>query len=151
VNARTGLSFLLLLGLGACMGAPAQRDIPDEEAVRSLDDQEHVAILKQDQPALERLFSDQVVVNAPSNQVAIGKRAVLALIQAAPRSSFEHNVEFIRVDGDIAIIMGAETLQPIGDAPRAGQTVQRRFTNIWRKEAGTWRLLARHSNVIAPR
>jgi ketosteroid isomerase-like protein len=51
----------------------------------------------------------------------------------------------------MAIIMGAETLQPIGDAPRAGQTVQRRFTNIWRREAGSWRLVARHANVIAPR
>lgn len=30
----------------------------------------------------------------------------------------------------------------------AGQPVKRRFTNIWNKEAGTWRLFVRHANVI---
>jgi len=29
--------------------------------------------------------------------------------------------------------------------------VQRRFTNIWKKEPGAWRLYARHANVIAAR
>jgi ketosteroid isomerase-like protein len=63
-------------------------------------------------------------------------------------SSFERAIEFIRVDGDLGIIMGVETIRPVGDAPMAGQTVRRRFTNIWRKEAGTWRLFVRHANVI---
>ena len=44
-------------------------------------------------------------------------------------------IEFIRIDRNIAIVMGAETVQPIGDAPLAGKTVQRRFTNIWKKDA----------------
>jgi ketosteroid isomerase-like protein len=28
--------------------------------------------------------------------------------------------------------------------------VERRYTNIWRKKEATWRLIARHANVIAP-
>jgi hypothetical protein len=47
--------------------------------------------------------------------------------------------------------MGAETVRPIGKAPLAGQTVKRRFTNIWSREGGTWRLIARHANVIPRR
>jgi hypothetical protein len=51
--------------------------------------------------------------------------------------------------------MGLETLIPITDAPSAGlvagKTIKRRFTNIWKKEDGTWRLFARHANVIANR
>jgi ketosteroid isomerase-like protein len=47
--------------------------------------------------------------------------------------------------------MGAETVRPIGEAPLAGQTVERRLTNIWKKEAGTWRMIARHANVSPPR
>jgi len=146
-------SLLLLLCSSAWTAAQARARATEEQTVRSLDDQERAAVLKQDQPALERLWSDQFTVNAPSNQVVIGKRAVLALVQRGvmQRSSFERKIEFIRVDGDFCIIMGAETVQPIGDAPLAGQTVQRRFTNIWRKEAGTWRMIARHANVIAPR
>ncbi len=126
----------------------------DEETVRSLDDQERTAALKRDVPALERLWSDQFTVNAPNNEVVIGKRAVLDTFVhrgVINFSSFERKIEFIRVDGDLAIIMGAETVLPIGDAPLAGQTVQRRFANIWRKGEGTWRLIARHASVIPPR
>ncbi|HZF26258.1 MAG TPA: hypothetical protein VEZ88_08340 [Steroidobacteraceae bacterium] len=38
--------------------------------------------------------------------------------------------------------------EPVGDAPMTGQTVHHRFTNIWKKESGTWRLLARHANNV---
>jgi ketosteroid isomerase-like protein len=70
-------------------------------------------------------------------------------------SSFERQIEFIRVDGDFATVMGLETVQPITDAPtaglKAGQSIQRRFTNIWKRDGDTWRLFIRHANVIAPR
>ncbi|MEJ7638045.1 MAG: hypothetical protein WKF75_08715 [Singulisphaera sp.] len=56
----------------------------------------------------------------------------------------------IRQYGEVVIVMGSEEAVPIGDAFRAGQTVRRRFTNIWQKEAWTWRMIARHANVILP-
>jgi hypothetical protein len=97
-------------------------------------------------------------VNAPNNKVVVGKRAVLnAFVHSGiiNFSSFERQIEFIRVDDDFAFIMGLETLVPLSDAPsaglRAGQSTRRRFTNIWRRESGTWRLYARHANVIANR
>lgn len=49
----------------------------DEEQVRLLDDQERAAALTRDVPALERLWSDQFVVNAPNSQVVIGRQAVM--------------------------------------------------------------------------
>jgi hypothetical protein len=43
-------------------------------------------------------------------------------------------------------------VQPISDAPSAGlvagQAIKRDFTNVWKNEAGTWRLFVRHANVI---
>jgi hypothetical protein len=45
--------------------------------------------------------------------------------------------------------MGAEIVQPIGDAALAGKTVQRRFTNIWKKDGNTWCAIARHANVVS--
>jgi ketosteroid isomerase-like protein len=144
---------LLLLAMACRVGAPAQNPVSDEATVRSLDDQERIAALTRDVPTLERLWSDQFTVNAPNNEVLIGKPAVLDWVHRGiiNFSSFDRTIEFIRVDGDLAIIMGAEAVQPIGDAPAAGQMVRRRFTNIWRKEGGTWRLFARHANVIPPR
>lgn len=73
----TALSFLVLLSVGMWTGTLAQGRTSDEETVRLIDDQERIAALKRDVPALERLWSDQFTVNAPNNQVVIGKRAVL--------------------------------------------------------------------------
>ena len=58
-------------------------------------------------------------------------------------------IEFIRIDGNIAIVMGAETVQAIGDAPLARKTVQRRFTNIWKKDAKSWCAIACHAHVVS--
>jgi hypothetical protein len=132
--------------------------VPDEELVRSLDEQERVAALKRDVPALERLWSEAFTVNAPNNQVVVGRRSVLdTFVHSGVMdfSSFERQVEFVAVERDVVILMGLETLVPNSDAPGAGllagETVLRRFTNIWRNEAGTWRLFARHANVIPRR
>lgn len=84
---------------------------------------------------------------------AVGREAVLdAFVRRGVInfSSFERAIEYLRIDGDWAIIMGAETVTAIGDAPLSGQIVQRWFTNVWNKEAGTSRLFTRHANN-APR
>jgi ketosteroid isomerase-like protein len=155
---RTTLAFLLLLSMSPRSVAMAQDRTADEQRVRALDDEERVSALKRDVPALERLWSDQFILNAPNNQVVVGRRAVLdAFVHSGiiNFSKFERQIELIRADGPFVIIMGLETVQPIADAPRAGlvagQLIKRRFTNIWKNEAGTWRLFVRHANVIPSR
>jgi len=127
-----------------------------EDVVRRLDDQERAAARARDVPALRRLWSEQFTVNAPNNQVVIGRQAVLDTFVGAGVinfSTFERQIEFVRVDGPFVFIMGLETLVPVASAPAAGlvagRTTKRRFTNIWKNEDGTWRLFARHANVIA--
>jgi ketosteroid isomerase-like protein len=136
----------------------AQGRVSDEAIVRSLDAQARIAALERDVPALERLWSDQMVVNAPNNEVVVGKRAVIEdFVRAGVInfSTFERRIEFIRIDGDFATTMGLETVVPLSDAPasglRSGQRIERRFTNIWRREGDTWRLFIRHANVIPPK
>jgi ketosteroid isomerase-like protein len=126
-----------------------------EEHVRTLDDQERVATLKRDLPTLERLWSEDLTVNAPNNHVVIGRQAVFDTFVHSgiiDFSAFERRIEFIRSDGSLVFIMGLETVTALIDAPSAGlaagKTIQRRFTNIWKNEEGTWRLFARHANVI---
>ena len=132
--------------------------MPNEELVRSLDDQERAAALNRDVPALERLWSEQFVVNAPNNQVVVGRQQNLDKFVRGGVinfSSFERTIEFMRVDGEFGVVMGLETVVPRTDAPSAGliagQVIRRRFTNIWRKEGDTWRLYWRHANVITQR
>ena len=136
----------------------AHERMSDEQRVRTLDNEERLAALQRDIPALERLWSEHLSVNAPNNQVVAGRHAVLdAFVHSGVINfaTFERHIEFLRVDGPFVIIMGLETVQPSSDAPSAGlvagQTIGRRFTNIWKKEEGTWRLFVRHANVIPSR
>jgi len=150
MKVNTALATLVLLAFGAAAQAS------DEDDVRARDDQERIAALERDVSSLEQLWSSDFTVNAPNNRVVVGRQAVLDTFVHGGIinfSSFDRKIEFLKVDGDFAIIMGLETLVPVSSAPSAGLTagkkVTRRFTNIWKKESGTWRLYWRHANVIA--
>jgi len=67
---------------------------------------------------------------------------------AVTYSSFVREAETVLVHGDTVIVMGRETVVPKGESPGAGQTINRRYTNIWMKREGRWRLVARHASVI---
>ncbi len=88
------------------------------------------------------------MVNAPSNQIAPNRSHVLEIFRRgfAHYSAFARRIEEIRIHGDIGIVMGGETIQPTGNAPRAGETIERRFTHVWRHDGSTWKLIARHAN-----
>lgn len=149
-------TITLVLLVATSLGGDAMTQARDTEAkVRAIDDQERVAVLQRDVPALRRLWSEQLTVNAPNNQVVIGREAVLDTFVTAGVinfSEFERQIEFVRVEREFVFIMGLEILVPVTDAPAAGlvagRTTKRRFTNIWKDENGTWRLFARHANVV---
>ena len=124
----------------------------DEVAIRTLEEQERTGVLRQDLAALEGIWSEHYMVNAPMNVIAPNRAVVLDIFRQglAQYASFDRKIEQLRVDGDLAFVMGSETVQPIGNAPLAGQTVERRFTHVWQKGAGEWRLIARHANNVLP-
>ena len=157
MRTRIDVSILLLLVAFTSSSARAQ-STSAEQTVRAQDDKERVAALNRDVSSLETLWSEQFTVNAPNNQVVVGRRQNLDTFVRGGVinfSSFERTIEFVRVDGDFAVIMGLETVVPRADAPSAGlvagQVTRRRFTNIWKQEGGTWRLYWRHANVIPTR
>jgi ketosteroid isomerase-like protein len=149
------LALAVLLPLFGCMPtvpATTQSTPADDAAIRALEEQERLAVLNQDVAALERLWADEFMVNSPLNQIAPNRAIVVNIMRQGliHYSSFNRTIEQLRTAGNVAIVMGAETVQPTGNAPMAGQTVQRRFTHIWQRNAGTWRLIARHANNIPP-
>ncbi len=125
---------------------------PEAAFIRDLEDQERNAVLQQDVGALERMWSEALIVNNPQNQLSSDRKVVMDLVRRGliRYTRFERRIDAIRMDGDIALVMGAETVEPIGEAPRAGRTVERRFTHVWKKHDTLWRLIARHANVVAP-
>lgn len=156
---------LLHLALPATLAAPACSTTPtasamqtDEARVRALDDDERRAALARDVPALERLWAESFTVNAPNGRVVAGRERNLDTFVRSgiiDFSRFDRTIEYVRVDGAFAVVMGLETVVPRADAPSvglvAGQEVRRRFTNVWRRDGETWRLCWRHANVTAPR
>ena len=152
---RAAVAILLVLSGSFGGVAMGQDRSNDEQQVRARDNEERMAALRRDVPALEQLWSDHFVLNAPNNKVVVGKRAVM---EAFVRSGvinfarFDRDIELITADGPYVIIMGLETVEPLTDAPAAGlvagHAITRRFTNVWKREDGTWRLFLRHANVI---
>jgi ketosteroid isomerase-like protein len=154
MRTKAALLLVFLTFGGSVTHAYAQGSASDEEAaIRSLEERARSGVLNRDTLALKSIWSEDFTVNAPANRVVPNRRAVFDLIRQGMihYSSFEATIEHIRVDGDLAIVMGAETVRPTGRARLAGQTVNRRFTHVWRKGEGGWRLIARHANIIPSR
>jgi len=127
--------------LTSCMSAQPESRAPSgfEEPIRSLENQERVAVLAGDTATLERLWSGTMIVNNPQSSISADRGVVLALVRKGliRYSSFERTIEAIRFDGDIAIVMGSEEVVPVGDTPHTRQTMHRRFTNIWKMKKTT--------------
>ena len=122
----------------------------DETLIRKLDDMERVAIWKGDTTGLSILMSKKIVVQNPENAI-VGFQQILNRVKTGKinYSSFERKIDHLSFVNNIAIVMGLETLVPQGDTQNAGKTVNRRFTNIWTKEAGEWKLTARQATIIS--
>jgi ketosteroid isomerase-like protein len=144
------LSLLLTCSLPAAAHAEGRRDAR-ESTIRSLEEQERIAVLNEDVPALQRLWSEQLIVNNPQNEISADRNVVLDRVKRGliRYSEFERRIESIRFDEGVAIVMGSEVVVRRGDATSEPQPVHRRFTNIWKKSGRTWRMIARHANVVS--
>ena len=125
-----------------------------EKEIRQLEKAQCDAIVQHDSATLYKLWADDFTVNTPASNCS-----VVVKLEAAKSgirngvidySLFETNLEEIMVFKDMVITMGNERIKPIGNAPMAGQTVSRRYTQVWMKRNGEWKLIARHANIIQP-
>lgn len=142
---KTITTFFLFF-YGYCLCA---QDLNIENEIRSLEQTEVQAVLNKDTATLKKLWDKDYIVNNPGNMIVLAKpNPVDRPVLQNQRVSFTREVEKILINGDIAISMGNETVIPAGDAPNAGQIVKRRYTNIWMKKDGQWKLVARHANKL---
>ncbi len=136
--------------IGSAPGQTAKQDKALEQQIRTLELEETNAVLRSDVTALEKMWAEDFTVNNPNNQISRGRKEVLDRVRSGliKYSSFVREIEQVSFYDNMVIVMGLEVVTPIGNAPRAGQTVRRRFTNIWMKRKGNWLLAVRHANVI---
>lgn len=108
------------------------------------------AILAHDREAFSASFSDDAVVNNPFNRIArkadAERNFATGLIDY---SSLTRSIEYAAVRGEHdVILMGEETLTPVGQARFAGETIRRRTTEIWTDESGQWKLVVRQATIF---
>ena len=120
-----------------------------EAEIRELDQVQARAWSERDQAALERLWSPEFVLQAPSNQI-LTREGVFREMRT-PRLStptqLERTTERVTPFGDIVIAMGVEHFTP-KNGPSAGVAQTQRYTNVWRREGNTWRMIARHAHLL---
>ncbi len=157
---QKAISVLLLVtmtvpGLIAQMAASrsevskTEEDKRAEEEVRGLNVEEVQGFLNKDPKALDRLWSDDMVVTNPLNKF-VTKQQVLGMVASGflVIASFDRQIEYLRVYGDTVIVAGSETALWGGRMPNAGKTEHLRFTAIWMKQRGRWQEVARHANIV---
>jgi len=122
------------------------------EEIKKLELAHADAILHGDAAALDSLMDDDVTVNHPTNRIVKEKKELLDLIQQGVirYTSFERYPETFLFFKDMVVVMGSETVVPAKGAPNEGKTLQRRYTNVWMKRDGKWRLTVRHANNVCP-
>jgi ketosteroid isomerase-like protein len=117
-----------------------------EQEIRAREDENRIAFLNADVAALDRLWTDDFLVNSPLNLVN-DKRGTLTLLETGRirHTSLAYEIERMVGHGDVIVVMGRDRVTD----PPDGTISHRRFTNLWRLDGGAWRCFARHANVVS--
>ncbi len=146
------VAAVTIFAISTASGQSVKRNNALEQEIRKLDLAEADAIQRNDFAALNKLLAEDFTVNSPRNNVVNGREELFALMRngITNYSSFVREPEAVLIHGNTVVVMGSETIKPTGNAPGAGQTLRRRYTNVWMKRNGKWLLTARQASIICP-
>lgn len=132
----------------------AQSTTSPEAELLAVDDHERKLVLAGDAEAMRVLAHPDLHINAPTNEVLNRDEFLQRLKQHI--IAFENLRRFpeeVVITGNIGIVMGREEVLPTQASESAKlfgmRPLVRRYTNVYIKDNGRWRFLARHANVTA--
>ena len=137
---RTILALIVTL---CCFAGPAE----DEAAIRELEAKWDAANLSGDAEVLDKLFADKFIMTADDGTVREKAEVISALRARRISYSSAHSDEIrIILHGDVAIVSGRWT----GSFTHNGKTtnLRERFTNVYARLGGQWRVVASHGSNI---
>ncbi|MFN3872667.1 MAG: nuclear transport factor 2 family protein [Ignavibacterium sp.] len=107
------------------------------------------AILESDTITLAKIWAEEYHVNNPSNMV-VNRSQVFQRIKNTfiKYSTYTQEPEYYGVFDDVVIVMGKETVVPIGDNPDKDKILTRRYTDIYKMINGEWKGISRHANIV---
>src|SRR6202171_760166 len=114
-----------------------------EEVIRKLDDERIQAQIHADATALDRIYAADFIGVGPSGTVRTKPQVILDFTSGDLKfQSITTDDVQVRVYGNTAVETGRSTM----NGQDKGQTVpgDTRFTRVWVKQQGRWRLVANH-------
>ena len=114
-----------------------------EQAIRKLDNERIQAQIHADAAALERIYADDFIGVGPSGTVRTKPQVISDFTSGDLKfQSITTDDVQVRVYGNAAVETGLSTM----NGQDKGKTVPRdtRFTRVWIKQQGQWRLVANH-------
>jgi hypothetical protein len=159
------IPVLLVLGLTcslACMPAGAAWKATNAEAAEAVKDPRIAAVLERamvmdqallahDVATFDDILAEDAVVNNPFNRIARKADALGNLrTRMIDYTSLDRSIDYAATRGEHEVVlMGEESLMPVGKAKFAGKQVRRRTTEIWTDESGEWKLSVRQATIYS--
>lgn len=136
--------MLLLVAMGQTVSAEPSRAAAELEALSKAYD---AAISQRDMAALEKILAPGVVFTTATGRV-MNRAAVLEML-AKPDTHYE-SVQSDEVRRQITGEVAVETGRVRVRGKRKGQPVDetQRYTDVWQKTDGRWRLIAEHTSLV---
>jgi len=117
--------------------------------VERVEHEEGVARVTADLDKLDKLWSDELIINATENIIYTKDHFLMRIRSGQVRfKSFERTISRIAVKGEVVIVTGNESIVP-ANGPDEGKTVYCSYMNVWVKDATGWQLFGRQVAVIA--
>jgi ketosteroid isomerase-like protein len=150
---RRIFAIILVVFSAAAIASGQEQAIRDqrsivEQVIRKLDNERIQAQIHADAAALKRIYADDFIGVGPSGTVRTKPQVISDFTSGDLRfQSITTDDVRVRVYGNAAVETGRSTM----DGQDKGKAVPHdtRFTRVWVKEHGRWRLVANHysSNV----
>ena len=121
-----------------------------EQVIKKLDNERIQAQIHADVAALKRIYADDFIGVGPSGTVRTEPQVISDFTSGDLKfQSITTDDVRVRVYGNTAVETGLSTM----DGQDKGKAVPRdtRFTRVWVKEHGSWRLVANHYSSNMPR
>jgi len=141
-------TLLFLATLTAHAQAQTQSEKGVVEQIRKLDQERIKAQINADSVALDRIYADDFIGIGPSGTVRTKKEVLSDFASGSLKfQSITTDEVRIRVYGNAAVETGLSTMK--GQDAAKVVPEENRFTRVWIKQGGRWRLVANHySNLV---
>src|SRR5689334_14854389 len=147
------LSSVILLTVSTVLAqkqsSPRSQNGSVEQVIRQVDHERIQAQINADRVALDRLYAEDFIGIGPSGTVRTKPQVIADFTSGELKfQSITTDDVRVRVYGNTAVETGRSTM--IGQDKGKAVPHDTRFTRVWVKELGRWRLVANHysSNVL---